>query len=93
MLPSGTNEFNLAPILGLLTPLGWALLLGLPLMTALCVWQTVRTQREGDEAMSGSWADAAKSFCGMMLASWLLVWVGKWGLQYGLGLLDTMRRG
>lgn len=85
------EEFNLQPVWRVVQPIGALLLLGLPVMAGLCLWQTVRTQREGDEEMSRSWADGARSFFGMTVASWVLVWVGWAVARYGLNLVSEMR--
>lgn len=63
------------------------LLLGLPIMAGLCIYQTIQTRRAGDDAMARSWADATKSFLGMMVTSWLLVYAGTWAVRYGLEYL------
>lgn len=87
------DELNALPALGLLLPVVVVLLLGLPVMCGWCVWRAVVCDREGDEAMSRSWADAAKSFGGMMLGSWVLYALGHWVVGRGLDALAQMQRG
>ncbi len=75
-----------APWMAVVKPIVALLLLGLPVMTVFCFWQTATARTGGDEAMARSWSDAAKSFMGMTVASWLLgagmVWVIRTGLDY-----------
>lgn len=75
-----------APWLNVVKPIVVVLMLGLPIMTVVCFWQTATARTGGDEAMARSWSDAAKSFLGMTVASWLLgagmVWVIRTGLDY-----------
>ena len=82
-----------SPLLTLAKVVSLLLLLGLPAMCGLSVWQTVQTKKVGDEALSRSWADAAKSFFGMMLASWVLAWLGFWAVRYVLSFLDQVQGG
>ena len=83
-----------APWMGVVKPVVVLLLLGLPVMTVICFWQMASSRTGGDEAMARSWSDAAKSFLGMTLASWLLgagmIWVLRTGLDY---LLAELQRG
>jgi hypothetical protein len=83
-----------APWIAVVKPVAVALLLGLPVMTVFCFWQTAQSRTGGDEAMARSWSDAAKSFLGMTLASWMLgagmVWVLRTGLDY---LVAELQRG
>jgi hypothetical protein len=72
---------------------GLLLLLGLPLMSGLCWWRTVVARQEGDEALARSWAEATRSFTGMMLTSWVLLWLGNMAVQRALGALAEKQAG
>lgn len=69
------------------------LMLGLPVMAGLCVWQAAVARRAGDEALSRSWADAAKSFAGMMVSSWLLLALARWAFVTGMEYLSRFQNG
>lgn len=78
-----------APWLQAAKPIVALLLLGLPVMTVFCFWQTASSRTSGDEAMARSWSDAGRSFLGMTVASWLLGAGMVWAIRTGLDYLVT----
>lgn len=77
-----------APYLGYV---GIALFVALPLLTALCLWQTVATRERGDEPLARSWADATRSFGSMTLGSWVLAVAGWYGTRWLLDYIANVR--
>ena len=86
------RHLNLTAYWAVLRPVLVLLLLGLPAMTGVCLWQTVTQHKRGDEALSRSWADASKSFAGMMVASWVVAYGGYRLVQYMMAALAEMQR-
>ncbi|MBI2301046.1 MAG: hypothetical protein HYU66_19210 [Armatimonadetes bacterium] len=67
------------------------LMAGLPVMLAVCLSAAVRARRRGDEALARSWADAARSFGGMMVSSWLLLLAARWAWVAGEHFLARLQ--
>ncbi len=86
------GQVHLAGLWSIVRPVLVLLLLGLPVMTGLCVWQTIYQRQHGDDALSRSWADASKSFGGMMVASWVVAYAVYCLAQYAVSALAEMQR-
>ena len=85
------HDLNLGPLWTFGLPVVGLMMLGLPVMCGLCAWQTAATQPRA-EALSRSWSDAAKSFAGMTLASWVLAGIGWVALHQILRFVSEMQR-
>lgn len=65
------------------------LMAGLVGMVALCAWQRQATQQQGDAALARAWADALRSFGGMLVAACLLGVAGWWLIGVAIDLLAS----
>lgn len=89
----GDLQSTLDRLLGWAWVVGGGLLLGLPVMLAISLWQGRLARQADDEPLACAWYDAARSFGGMLVAALVLMVAGQVAWAWLLERLAALQTG